>query len=583
MGIVYAILKNGMWDDPGVANTGSIAKKFSSRATDAGFTTGRIAPYLTWRFCYLVCGVVFGVARLAVGWPWNVNGGGDKYTSFLKKQLPKAVDPARFDGLVDFLAYEELAVWCVTFVSFCLVVAATCTSIPSLAISYARLSRRLLWGGWLAAFLPPFCFFLVFPIRSVADWDGVVTDVCTFSVKAAFDMPGSDLRKTISSAAKNGILEASLEGVLQHRAWCEIQGAGWYDSFYGVSVGCAWAAEDECSAQYCSKATGDVTQCLQSCMTYAISKFGGKEVKKVLLARMSACTDKSRPFVLGKPPALPSGAQATSKEGLMSMFASISYGQRRAIVEGSEAVALASVQAEYVVGILIAVVTARYLVPSALSLLGGLAEALLNNKAVFPGSQQGAWILILTTCEVVPIFASLLAMLQQLIGDAILAVACVLGTLFTSLGIVTGVRLLGIKSGDSEREKMYGKIWFEYVLKALFAVGILVTLIIWVTIGHDGLKKYMQTELLTMDVILLGVVDVLSKKVITAVAGTDLVMFACVQTETWYAEMPDADKNAHAAEVRDFEKLVNPNSTLALTPGGVQLDGVKIGKDAETE
>merc|ERR1719359_874016 len=117
------------------------------------------------------------------------------------------------------------------------------------------------------------------------------------------------------------------------------------------------------------------------------------------------------------------------------MYQTALYGQRIAIIEASEAFTLASAQAEYIVGALVALVSAKYLVPSALSLLGGLAEALLNNKAMFPGSQQGAWILILTTCEVVPVYAALLAMFQQLIGDGVLAVACILATLYGSLGI----------------------------------------------------------------------------------------------------------------------------------------------------
>ena len=47
------------------------------------------------------------------------------------------------------------------------------------------------------------------------------------------------------------------------------------------------------------------------------------------------------------------------------------------------------IQVEYVVGALCAVMSAKLLVASALSLLGALNAALENQKLVFPSSQQG--------------------------------------------------------------------------------------------------------------------------------------------------------------------------------------------------
>ncbi len=88
------------------------------------------------------------------------------------------------------------------------------------------------------------------------------------------------------------------------------------------------------------------------------------------------------------------------------------YTNRQLILTGSAAATFASVQAEYVVGLLVAIASSRVLVASALSLLGGLAEALLNQKALFPLSQHGGWILILTLCEALPVYAALLALLQ---------------------------------------------------------------------------------------------------------------------------------------------------------------------------
>lgn len=238
------------------------------------------------------------------------------------------------------------------------------------------------------------------------------------------------------------------------------------------------------------------------------------------------------------------------------MYAGLLYGQRRAIVAASEAVNIASVQAEYVVGVLIAIVAARYLVPSALSLMGGLAEALLNNKAMFPASQSSAWVLILTTCEVVPIYAALLAMFQQLVGDAILAIVCVLAALFISMGIFTGHRILSVKAGDTGREHLYKRIWFEYFLRVFCGVGIMCALIAWVTLEHNGLKEYLRIDLLTPEVMALAIVDMLSKKVVTAVGGTDAVLSAFVQTEVWFGALPRDEQQAHDLEVQEVDTLM---------------------------
>jgi len=268
---------------------------------------------------------------------------------------------------------------------------------------------------------------------------------------------------------------------------------------------------------------------------------------------------------LGKPPQMPKATDG-QRDSMIKLFGLGVHTQRRAVLEGSEVVTLASVQSEYVVGILIALVAGRYLIPSALSLLGGLAESLLNGKAIFPGSQHGAWILILTTFEVVPVYAALLALFQQLVGDAILAVACVLGTGFSGLGILTGFRILHIKSGDEERERMYKLVWFEYALRVLCGLGIIGALFAWATLEHNGLKEYVQSELLTPNIILLGIIDTFSKKIITAVAGTDFVLVAFVQTEMWSLEVPATAKDAHIAEVQDFDKFIAQRSPQQTAP-----------------
>lgn len=256
---------------------------------------------------------------------------------------------------------------------------------------------------------------------------------------------------------------------------------------------------------------------------------------------------------------MPSG-KVSDKEAMLAMHRMAVFGQRAAIVAASEAFTLASTQAEYIVGALMALVSAKYLVPSAFSLLGGLAEALLNNKAMFPGSQHGAWILILTTCEVVPVYAALLAMLQQLVGDAVLAVACVCALLYGSLGIVTGLRILSIKNGNAEREKLYKRIWFEYALRVAAAAGIAISIAAWIASKHAGLQNYVQNELFSTQVIVFAAIDILAKKVVTAIGGTDLIQNAFLRTELWSAALPLDAKENHQTEVMDVAMLFKLHS-----------------------
>merc|ERR1712060_151217 len=103
----------------------------------------------------------------------------------------------------------------------------------------------------------------------------------------------------------------------------------------------------------------------------------------------------------------------------------------------------------------------------------GLAEALINKKAMFPASQASGWILILTTGESVPVYIAVLAIFQQILGDFLLAVACILAAMYTSLGILTGQRMLSLKYGDAQREVLYRRIWIEYMLRIALGVGIL--------------------------------------------------------------------------------------------------------------
>lgn len=561
MGIIYAVLRNGMWDDPAVASTGAIAQSFQKRVADGGFGSERVAPYLTWRLCYLLCGVVFCAARLGVGVPTLLEGG-SQYEAFLQKQLPKAIPKERFDSLISLLAVEDLAMFIFLSVSFWLLAAGTFTACPHHAVRMASLSRRLIWLSWAVAVIPPFLFFLVFPVRSVVDWDAVVADACTFSIRAALNSPGTDLNSYINFAAQEGFLESGMEGLADDPFnWCSEKGVDWHDHFYNVTVTCAWKMEDACVSNVCNNVLdAERIQCLTSCLPFAVDKFGRTQTRKALLGKTAICTANVKEFSLGPKPARPKGLdQKNPLAGASVLYDQMKYAQRRATFEGSEVVTLASVQAEYVVGMLVGVVAGKYLICAALSLLGVLAEAALNTKAMFPGSQDPGWLLILVTFEVLPIHVALLAIFQQLIGDGWLCVVCVLAALFTSLGVLTGTRILAIKNGDAEREKMYRRVWVEYALRVILGLGILGALLMWSAQNNVGLREYIMKELLTLDVIVAAVLDFYSKKIVTAVAGTDAVVSAFVQSERWRSKWSEEELRFHWSAVEELKRLADPS------------------------
>jgi len=232
------------------------------------------------------------------------------------------------------------------------------------------------------------------------------------------------------------------------------------------------------------------------------------------------------------------------------------YGQRRFVVDSAEAVTLASVQAEYIIGLLLALVAGRYLVSACLSLLGGLAEALLNKKAMFPGSQSGGWILMLTTAQSVPVYAAVLAVFQQILGDWILTLFCILVVLYTAIGILTGQRMLYIRRGDEQRQVLYRRVWGEYILRIVLGVGILGILIIWDQHKNAGLMEAVKDEVLTTEVLISAVLDLLAQKIVTVVAGTDLVLSAFVQTEMWQLTATDEERQAHEDDVQSMAKTM---------------------------
>ena len=108
--------------------------------------------------------------------------------------------------------------------------------------------------------------------------------------------------------------------------------------------------------------------------------------------------------------------------------------------------------AEYVIGLLVGTAQGISLLTSAMALVGGLSEALINLKAFFPGDRQPCSILILTTLEAVPLYAAVLGIFVQVIGDPLFTIACICLLLFDSAGLVTAVQSLNLSYKNSNSQ-----------------------------------------------------------------------------------------------------------------------------------
>eukprot|EP00392_Amoebophrya_sp_AT5.2_P012369 g12472.t1 len=527
-------------------------------------------------------------------------------------------------------------------------------------------SRYSVSCAWMIAFVPPFFFFLIYPIRSAVDWDSVASDVCASSVNLVFEQVGTDVRRTLRLVRQAGLLPETHHALPDNpSAWCDAQGKSWHEAFYSNVVRCAWVVEDLCRDTMCDSALAiDVPRCLLECLDYAVEKNGAWRVRGEILQTYSDCTASTGTIALGIPPAdlnfnallaAASNSRALEEKEagdrgrrgtsddlrgerqeaaaaigeisariadlhrasanylarvLTQFYDVFIYTNRQMILSGSEMATLSALQAEYAVGLLkeginlfswavfwwwrscrssaaksttchkcrqkwvfhpsnllVAIVCSRILVTSALSLLTGLAEALLNQKAMFPVSQHGGWVLILTLCEAIPLYAALLAILQQLIGDYIFSVACFLWLLYLASGIRTGWRLLSLRfEGDKERDRLYRYVWMDYLAKLVCAGLIVFTLISWVeSRGLTSLQTYLFEYILEPMTIVSLLVDIVAKKIITAVAGTDLILYAYTRTELWQMEAEDNElfgKKQHRAEIEDIGTLLGSRVRL---------------------
>mmetsp|Transcript_8375 Transcript_8375/g.15263 ORF Transcript_8375/g.15263 Transcript_8375/m.15263 type:complete len:329 (-) Transcript_8375:6-992(-) len=199
---------------------------------------------------------------------------------------------------------------------------------------------------------------------------------------------------------------------------------------------------------------------------------------------------------------------------------------------------LAANNIDFVAGMYVGMMAGMMLIPSALSVLGGLAESLYNVKALFPGNQEIPWLLILTSLEALPIYMAFLAVVQQMMGDQMLAIACLSFVLWICLPAITGKLTLNLRAGYTNRWKFYRKVWVEYGLRVpcAIAIGFGVSGFMRGRLGNEFLQERNPWPILIFTTL-----EYFTRKSLTAVAGTDAATSAFLKSLQWQQTASDED------------------------------------------
>eukprot|EP00746_Dinoflagellata_sp_MGD_P032648 gnl/MRDRNA2_/MRDRNA2_177833_c0_seq1.p1 gnl/MRDRNA2_/MRDRNA2_177833_c0~~gnl/MRDRNA2_/MRDRNA2_177833_c0_seq1.p1 ORF type:complete len:225 (+),score=42.62 gnl/MRDRNA2_/MRDRNA2_177833_c0_seq1:24-677(+) len=198
---------------------------------------------------------------------------------------------------------------------------------------------------------------------------------------------------------------------------------------------------------------------------------------------------------------------------------------------------------------------AKHLLGAAISLLSGLASSQVHCKAIIPALDLNGWLLILVTAQAVPIYAALLAIFQQILGDYYLAGSFICIVLVLSVGILTGLNITKCKPNPLEE---FHAPLSEHVLMVVLVAGLVGFLSVWAA-GKDvelvDVQGYIKDTFGTPDIICFVFADFLYRKIVTAVAGTDATLHAFVQAEAWRKAVDHEGKEAHSVAVHDLALL----------------------------
>lgn len=555
-----AIIKICMWDDPAVAKAGMIFQDFEQQATLHQYRTGFIAHFLTWRLCYLLCGIVATITKLVLTFK-TFDQPMQRFNSFLE-QFSQAVDATTLATVTTALAICEVGVWALEAITLFGTLWAAALATPATAMTNTRRSVFMLRASWLVGFGSPFIVFLLFPMRILVDWSTMTNMACGMAVRHTFDIPSSIMVLRIHEMRLDPLaFPQRLKGLPDDvDAWCSKEGEAWHEMFYSFFLDCIWSVEADCRTKVCdtsfvgNESWDEMRPCWTDCLKYvqprAVPWNASNRTLPVMSPRERSAPAVDRDSYLNDLVTCINSEEANPSQGLdvfvdlssasaPELWAYASRLQRLLAVDAAELAFKGSLHTEYVVGCLIASVVGIYLVTAAVCVLGGYGEALINVKAVFPGSQAPGWVFILTTLESLPLYCACLGMFNQVVGDPYLSLACLFAMMLLALAAKTGQRILHLQAGSGERTKLYGRIWVEYATRATLIALIIAMLWLWSDYnGQFGLQQFVEKQLLTRETLVPVVVGFYSRKIIAAVVGTDVCLGAFVQSELWQRPLP---------------------------------------------
>ena len=194
MGVVLSVPNHAFLHDPATATSSVIHASILAR-TETKNHHKAVAPYLTWRFCLMLCGSICWVIAAMLSWPGDAK---ESYQGFLN-QIPDTlyIDKTKFESLVDALTAFDFILYGVDILAMLLFMAGTCCALPQFALDSFQRSRALGYASWLTCFLPLFLVFLFFPFRTLVPWAELSEDVCYGTIKATFNLPGSQLKYSL--------------------------------------------------------------------------------------------------------------------------------------------------------------------------------------------------------------------------------------------------------------------------------------------------------------------------------------------------------------------------------------------------
>ncbi|CAK9081621.1 Uncharacterized protein SCF082_LOCUS38833, partial [Durusdinium trenchii] len=548
---IYSILRNGLWDDPAEAVTGAVYKEFSKQVEAKGIHPNA-AVYLTWRYCYLKCFILIGVVWAVSSWSsWLPD---RAFLDNFVRNLPEEIQANRFETFIVVMSWWDPALILVWLSSFLVVLCSIFLAAPSRVLKYknSHLSRYLVWGAWLWNFALPFAALLLFPIRFTIDWAGVQEDLCVVAVARSMNSAGTDLNSAVEQLQQQKLLAHNVQSLLvsqeeqrqvtevSARAWCQEQGQDWFQVFCQEIMECVVTVDQRCRAEVCPSAPDEeLRDCLGQCLEYAQRGSVGQQ----FMESLSQCG--SLPSHLKAPRGNFSNAlQNISQCGgsidlevlqLMQLQQELNYKDQCTYSS------LAVDRVEFVAGAFVGINAGMLLLPSALSILGGLAESIFNLKVLLPGHQEFPFLLLLTSFEALPIYAALLAVVQQSLGDSVLFVACLAFICYVGLPALTGCLTRHLRPGPEHRWLFYRRVWLEYSLRA--------ALVLVMFISFGNYLRNLVGERFVQDhpvrLLLLTTLSYFTRKSLTAVASTDAAVSAFLQCEHWRRSFAAEDRKAN--------------------------------------